>query len=493
MKNNNESPLNSNSNISTEPLKLLGKHSPKEEKLNKNILDDNKEFMKNIVCPNTVDVPTEPIAIHRLILSKSSKLVVVMMPQVNKVLKNIFQIMSQANYYLQKFGIIAKRFNGEQLMSLKIMSLVKNDVKVCSYISYEESQTLMNAFTRNPAIKKNGDFYYTECINLDRSDINFKKPLKLEFDISIETPMHVTENNKIILNIINRNETKFVLIDSLLNVIGCENEQKMQKLISDHSIHIYSTSTNTTVNEYHQAKNTTEYKFIEINDSIFIMKIFLPRIAQCDNFESLITYNLINDIQIEQYPKDNKSNIELQKPLHIGEKKLPSNEVGIDLNVYLLSGDKIVAMPDINKIIRTAHGCLSKVKDIPGVHGALLRQVNYYLGKLKTQKKKFNFGQMKAVKHFGTEIGNATYCSYVSLEDATKIFDIFKTFSLKFPSQNKVLLFLKIITASFNGPISLDDSVLIRINKAKITSKKTRKKDKREKIFNEENRHKIKV
>ncbi|KAF1745459.1 hypothetical protein MXB_3551, partial [Myxobolus squamalis] len=365
----------------------------------------NRSHINNYTLNNqdnhaNFDQSTECIPIHRLLISKNYDNIVVMMPQVNKVLKNVFKIMSQANYYLQKFGIVAKRFSSEQLMSLKILGLIKNDVKVCSYISYEESKTLMATFSLNTSLKKYGSYYYANCINLNKmSNVQsgYKNDVKIQKNID-----DTIDFQKIILHTIIRNDDEVVLVDSLINLIKDEDKIEIINFMRNNNI-----------------------------------------------LTKIVTQNLnVTDVEDDKISCNDHSEI--------------ADEHLINLNIYILNKEKIVTMPDINKIIKIAHGCAAK--DTVDVHGALLRQVNYYLGKLKTQKKKFNFTQMKAVKRFGTNVGNATYCSYVYLADALKIFEIFKTFNLKFS-----FIFDKII---WNAPISLDEESIYKINQSKQIKKK---------------------
>lgn len=85
--------------------------------------------------------------------------------------------MSQANYYLQKFKIDAQRFAGNELLHLKIKGLLKNDVKVCSYITLQQCEDLLTAFEKKSHQKQEKCYTFSEII-------------KLDFDVTDQTENH---------------------------------------------------------------------------------------------------------------------------------------------------------------------------------------------------------------------------------------------------------------------------------------------------------------
>lgn len=112
----------------------------------------------------------ETIPMHPIICNDK---VVVMMPEVTRVLRQVYQVLSQANYYLAKVGILSKRFTGTQLMKLKMVGLLNHDAKVCSHIEKKEAEFLFEGFDVNCNVNRNEIVVWKEARSIDNSIDSF--------------------------------------------------------------------------------------------------------------------------------------------------------------------------------------------------------------------------------------------------------------------------------------------------------------------------------
>ena len=111
---------------------------------------------------------TEIMVLHPLIIGKD---IVVCMPEVNKVLRNVYQVLSQANYYLSKHGITSRRYTGAQLIRIKMLGILGHEAKVCSYILQRDAERIFDSFDVSGDSRKSSRIQWMEPVLLDEKPI----------------------------------------------------------------------------------------------------------------------------------------------------------------------------------------------------------------------------------------------------------------------------------------------------------------------------------
>lgn len=52
---------------------------------------------------------------------------------------------------------------------------------------------------------------------------------------------------------------------------------------------------------------------------------------------------------------------------------------------------------------------------------------------MRCKKGRFTFMQLKSIRRHGTPLGNATYCTFISKDDAISLFKIYSSLNLENP------------------------------------------------------------
>ena len=367
---------------------------------------------------------SEVILLHPLIIGKD---IVVCMPEVNKVLRNVYQVLSQANYYLSKHGITSRRYSGAQLIRIKMLGILGHEAKVCSYILQRDAERIFDSFDVSGDSRKSARIQWMEPVLLD------EKPI----------PQLNSKSNSGTLKIEPRQDgpVKVHLFQLGEDIIVCAPE--VQRVVQSNS------HQGATVGYYFTKLGIVPYKFIHTShlDKIKELGIVKKCAVHCtyilkeDALRVFEAYGMSQEqiksqvefldvMRLEENPssrswkvkKERSNSDELTSPR--GSCLSPSSSLSdysnknegdedkdMKVHVFIVEGQEVVCMPDIHKIVQNIHG-----NSI---------QVNYYFNKLKVQKRRFCFAHLRELKSRNILQNNATYCTYVPRSDAEKLFQIY--------------------------------------------------------------------
>ncbi|XP_066921895.1 uncharacterized protein [Clytia hemisphaerica] len=377
---------------------------------------------------------SEIITLHPLIIGKD---IVVCMPEVNKVLRNVYQVLSQANYYLSKHGITSRRYTGAQLIRIKMLGILGHEAKVCSYILQRDAERIFDSFDVSGDSRKSTRIQWMEPVLLD------EKPM----------PQSTTRSNSSTNSKNDQQQdgpVKVHLFKLNDDIIVCAPE--VQKVVQS-NFH-----QGATVGYYFTKLGIVPYKFIHTShlDKIKELGIVKKCAVHCtyilkdDALRVFEAYGMTQD-QIENHvefldvmvlaegtsrswknkkERSSPSTSSLESPRggnclspasnvsdYSGKHDLETEDYAqasdkdMTVHIFIVEGNEVVCMPDIHKIVQNIHG-----NSI---------QVNYYFNKLKVQKRRFCFAHLRELKSRNILQNNATYCTYVPKSDAEKLFQIY--------------------------------------------------------------------
>lgn len=367
---------------------------------------------------------SEVILLHPLIIGKD---IVVCMPEVNKVLRNVYQVLSQANYYLSKHGITSRRYTGAQLIRIKMLGILGHEAKVCSYILQRDAERIFDSFDVSGDSRKSSKIQWMDPVLLD------EKPI----------PQSGGKSNSAVIKNEPRKDgpVKVHLFKLGEDIIVCAPE--VQRVFQSNS------HQGATVGYYFTKLGIVPYKFIHTShlDKIKGLGIVKKCAVHCtyilkeDAIRVFEAYGMTKEqiktqvefleiIVLDENPtqhswkvKKERSNsdetisprpgcISPSSSLSDCSGKLENEgEKDMKVHVFIVEGQEVVCMPDIHKIVQNIHG-----NSI---------QVNYYFNKLKVQKRRFCFAHLRELKSRKILQNNATYCTYVPRHDAEKLFQIY--------------------------------------------------------------------
>lgn len=384
----------------------------------------------------------EPIVLHPLIIGKD---IVVCMPEVNKVLRNVYQVLSQANYYLSKHGISSRRYTGAQLIRIKMLGILGHEAKVCSYILQRDAERIFDSFDVSGDSRKSARIQWMEPVLLDekpmpphasksssvspRNNPAFEIPVnvhlfKLGEDIIICAP----EVQKVVQSNFHQGATvgyyftklgivpyKFIHTSHLDKI----KELGIVKKCAVHCTYILKTDALRVFEAYGMTPEQIEsqVKFLDV------MTLEEGTSRQWKTSTSSIKSEPSPSMLTEESPKREcfspssvVSDHSSKQSLHDGDdeeeqRHLAAQKTDMMVHVFVVENQEVVCMPDIHKIVQSIHG-----NSI---------QVNYYFNKLKVQKKRFCFAHLRELKSRSILQNNATYCTYVPKSDAEKLFHIY--------------------------------------------------------------------
>ena len=429
-----------------------------------------------IVRPSSY-YPTPPngeensvIMLHPLIIGKD---VVICMPEVNKVLRHVYQVLSQANYYLSKHGISSRRYTGAQLIRIKMLGILGHEAKVCSYILLKDAERVFDSFDVSGDCHKSPNISWMDPVLLDEKpipeiarkspDLSPQEPLhegpvtvylfKLDNDIIICAPdvqkvvqanfhqgatvgyyftklgivphkfLHTSHLDKVKeLGIIKRSAvhcTYIMKTDAMcvFEAYGMDAVQVKEKVIFSDIIEL---------------PEITSKSWKPLNMSMNTNKDHSPNLFKTENPNDNNSPTTLSPKKERFSPNGMVVKNSLQHLVDTGSPDSPVPPSGnpsipdddeerrlippdapndFTVNVFVVEGEEVVCMPDIHKIVQSIHG-----NSI---------QVNYYFNKLRVAKKRFCFAHLRELKAKRILQNNATYCTYVPRADAEKLFQIY--------------------------------------------------------------------
>lgn len=387
-----------------------GVSSPRISPLSRSLIDENDDRVQ----------------LHRLIIAND---IVVCMPQVNKVLRTVYQVLSQANYYLSKHGISSRRFTGAQLIKIKMLGILNHDAKVCSYIKQHEAERIFDSFDLSGNCHKSQKITWMDPILLDEnapepsngskdSDPegrgSVSKPVDIQtFELNNELIVCAPDIQKVIQTHFNQGATTGYYFSKLgivpYKFIHSAHLDKVKELgiIKKSAVHCTYVSVEDAKRVFEAYGITSEDIKAKIN--------WLPAVS-LDDLPGWSSHRPIKSESMQSPAKsDGETTRSYGENLEEEDRKSfsvnQSSSLPAKVSVFLVEGKEVVCMPDIHKIVQSVHG--SSI------------QVNYYLNKLHVKKKRFCFAHLKELKARGILQGNATYCTYIPKAEAEKIFQIY--------------------------------------------------------------------
>lgn len=373
-----------------------------------------------------IDEGDDRVQLHRLIIAND---IVVCMPQVNKVLRTVYQVLSQANYYLSKHGISSRRFTGAQLIKIKMLGILNHDAKVCSYIRQHEAERIFDSFDLSGNCHKSQKITWMDPILLDEnapeppngtkeSESEGRggnaKPVDIQmFELNNELIVCAPDIQKVIQTHFNQGATTGYYFSKLgivpYKFIHSAHLDKVKELgiIKKSAVHCTYVSVE-------DAKRVFEAYGITAED--MKTKINWLKAVGLDDLPGWGSRRGIKNEPMQSPGKgDGSPATNYGENFDDNDRKDFTEREGTSLpakvSVFLVEGKEVVCMPDIHKIVQSVHG--SSI------------QVNYYLNKLHVKKKRFCFAHLKELKARGILQGNATYCTYIPKGEAEKIFQIY--------------------------------------------------------------------
>ena len=388
----------------------------------------NDSYQRNSPFMNRLEDEL-PVTLHPLYIGNE---IVLCMPEVNKVLRNVYQVLSQANYYLSKHRISSKRYTGPQLMRMKVLGILGHEAKVCSYILQHDAEKIFNSFDMNWDCRNNDAIKWMEPVILDRRQSD--SPNK-----TVE-PVDTTPGLPVSVNQFKLGNDTVVCTPDILKVlqIKCNpgsttgyyyakngiTPYRFEKLEHLHKIKdlgiIKSSATHCTyvlkeealkvfegcgLNEKYLEDNIKFLDLIDLGEAPSHPIKDVVNIKQEESLLSPRTPAYRNCFSPESNGSGRKSFGDIED-----DERLMLMKEDMTVHVFVVENQEVVCMPDIHKIVQNIHG-----NSI---------QVNYYFNKLKVQKKRFCFAHLRELKSRNILQNNATYCTYVSKHDAEKLFQI---------------------------------------------------------------------
>lgn len=405
------------------------------------------------------------IVLHPLIIGKD---VVICMPEVNKVLRHVYQVLSQANYYLSKHGISSRRYTGAQLIRIKMLGILGHEAKVCSYILLKDAERVFDSFDVSGDCHKSPNISWMDPVLLDEKPIPElirKSPdrapqeavhegpvkihlFKLDENIIICAPdvqkvvqanfhqgatvgyyftklgivphkfLHTSHLDKVKeLSIIKRSAVHCTYIMksdamAVFEAYGMDATLVKEKVIFSDIIELVEGSNKSWKSQSAKKEPSPSlYKSEEISNSPTLS----PK-KECFSPNSISGNHSAQQLVPTASPNPNSpcpNPSASPMPDDEEERRLipPDAPNDFTVNVFVVEGEEVVCMPDIHKIVQSIHG-----NSI---------QVNYYFNKLRVAKKRFCFAHLRELKARRILQNNATYCTYVPRADAEKLFQIY--------------------------------------------------------------------
>ena len=378
----------------------------------------------------------ETVPLHRLIIGSDT---VICMPEVNKVLRNVYQVLSQANYYLSKHGISSRRFSGAQLIKIKMLGILNHDAKVCSYIRQQEAERIFDSFDlsgsclksqkiswmdpilldENPQEASNGSKDKSQCESAS-SNVN---PVDLQvFSLNNELVVCAPDIQKVIQTHFNQGATTGYYFSKLgivpFKFIHSGHLDKVKELgiIKKSAVHCTYVSKDDAKRVFEAYGMSAEDMQNKVNWLAPVNLDDLPgwskhRAVKTENIQSPAKSNSPNTLQGGRDASHFDGADDREDAGTTPANMVPGKDIPSTVSVFLVEGNEVVCMPDIHRMVQSVHG--SSI------------QVNYYLNKLHVKKKRFCFAHLKELKARGILQGNATYCTYIPKAEAEKIFQIY--------------------------------------------------------------------
>ena len=398
----------------------------------------------------------KPITLHPLIIGKD---IVLCMPEVNRVLRNVYQVLSQANYYLSKHGISSRRYTGAQLIRIKMLGILGHDAKVCSYILQKDAERIFDSFDMSGNSRKSAQIDWMDPVLLDEksmpSPTSGKSPpdnadptnngpvtihiFKLGQDVIVCAP----DVQKVIQANFNQGATTGYYFTKLgilpYKFTNSAHLDKIKELTiikrsAVHCTYIMKTDAFRVFEAYGMSEKEIEdkvkfHEIIELGEgptqwfppsTMNFKKEDSPSMINSDHYKEGVSPR---DSIIHPSPQrtclspaENTSDQSSRTSMPTSddddeERKTVINFHDMTVNVFIVENQEVVCMPDIHKLVQNIHG--NSV------------QVNYYFNKLKVQKKRFCFAHLRELKSRHILQNNATYCTYVPRADAEKLFQIY--------------------------------------------------------------------
>lgn len=397
-----------------------------------------------------------PVILHPLIIGRD---VVLCMPEVNKVLRNVYQVLSQANYYLSKHRISSRRYTGAQLIRIKMLGILGHEAKVCSYILQKHAEKIFNSFDMTGDCKKSEAMKWMEPVLLDQKNIDDSPNVKSA------DPVDNTPGIPATINVFKLGKELIVCTPDIQKVLqikfntGSTTGYYYAKL----GIAPYKFEK---LEHLHKVKELGIIKSSAIHCTYVLKEDALKVFGTCgmnsmyteDNLKFLDVIDLgdnpqVNwkqaDVEIKQEENPSPASRPCFSPASdrsggrrsIGSLSDEDDELrrhlksdDMTVHVFIVDNKEVVCMPDIHKIVQSIHG-----NSI---------QVNYYFNKLKVQKRRFCFAHLRELKARNILQNNATYCTYVPREDAEKLFQIH--FLVDDPKLNDI---------NWMAPVNLDNKL----------------------------------
>eukprot|EP00794_Sanderia_malayensis_P009486 gene9486-10476_t len=383
------------------------------------------------LIPDEID----QVQLHPLIIAQDT---VVCMPEVNKVLRTVYQVLSQANYYLSKHGISSRRFSGAQLIKIKMLGILNHDAKVCSYILQHEAERIFDSFDITVSSRKSQKIIWMDPILLDdnadamsggrHSNSSHDKhinapPVDVQvFELGTDSIVCAPDIQKVIQTHFNQGATTGYYFSKLgilpFKFIHAAHLDKVKELgiIKKSAVHCTYVSINDAKRVFEAYGMTEEDLKTKINwlpsinlDNLPWKSKWHQHSIKPEAISSPASNSSMNEADASYLGKSNGS--EHPPDEEFDAQMEQSEEKPSLVHLFIVDNKEVVCMPDIHKIVQAVHG--SSI------------QVNYYLNKLHVKKKRFCFAHLKELKTRGVLQGNATYCTYIPKIEAEKIFQIY--------------------------------------------------------------------
>ena len=425
-------------------------HSPVDYLHGSSIGERSYAVRRNSYYSNRYSVDeNEPIVLHPLIIGKD---IVVCMPEVNRVLRNVYQVLSQANYYLSKHGISSRRYTGAQLIRIKMLGILGHEAKVCSYILQRDAERIFDSFDVSGDSRKSSRIQWMEPILLDEKPMppantkvstnsskasSVSEPLpegpvnvhlfKLGEDIIICAPevQRVVQSNFHQGATVGYYFTKLGIVP--YKFIHTAHLDKMKELgiIKKCAVHCTYILQSDALRVFEAYGMTQEIIDSHVNylDVITLEEGVSHRQWKSSSSSSIKSEPSPSMLTDESPKRDcfSPSSVASDHSKHQDDDVIDADNTNgnrqylskseLTVHVFIVESQEVVCMPDIHKIVQNIHG-----NSI---------QVNYYFNKLKVQKKRFCFAHLRELKSRHILQNNATYCTYVPKADAEKLFHIY--------------------------------------------------------------------
>ena len=402
----------------------------------------------------------EPVKLHPLIIGND---VVVCMPEVNKVLRNVYQVLSQANYYLSKHGISSRRFTGAQLIKIKMLGILNHDAKVCSCILQQEAERIFDNFDLTGNSRKSNQIIWIDPILLDESPVNSKSgspsqrgqskdnlsapPVEIQtFLLGTDVIVCAPDIQKVIQNHFNQGATTGYYFSKLgivpYKFIHSAHLDKVKELgiikkSAVHCTYVNKTDAIKVFEAYGMTSDDIKYNKIKWLNPVVLQEAPSGSSTSSNSRPTIKEEKITSPVGSPTNHGDDGSTA-FEDEVSEEDASEAENDTGrvdpnapLQVHPFIVEGKEVVCMPDVHRIVQSAHG-----NSI---------QVNYYLNKLHVKKKRFCFAHLRELKGRHILQNNATYCTYIPKADAEKIFQVYT-----------LMGDIKISNLEWGEPISLD-------------------------------------